>query len=207
MNRYLRAGGEQAGRRRLLEGDLRVIVNAFDLATAVVHGDALSDVSAREQKKKERRRVPAALSSRRFCREARRRASSSCFSRACAEPSMGPLECIMHSHHHKQAHNHMRITPYIIYIAHTRSHTSTQAGTQAGTQPHAHAQAHPSARVAIRTFLFAFFPRVLARRARASCNISFSSSSMSTGSGRAGLASGSGSISPGRSLLGSSRAS
>jgi hypothetical protein len=45
---------------------------------------------------------------------------------------------------------------------------------------------------------------VLARRARASDSISFSSSSMSTGSGRAGLVSGCGSISPGRRRRGSS---
>lgn len=50
------------------------------------------------------------------------------------------------------------------------------------------------------TLRLAFFPFVLARRALASLSISFSSSSMSTGSGRAGLASGFGSISPGRSL-------
>ena len=48
---------------------------------------------------------------------------------------------------------------------------------------------------------------VFARRALASDSISFSSSSMSMGSGRAGLASGLGSISPGRSRLGSSAGS
>ena len=52
-----------------------------------------------------------------------------------------------------------------------------------------------------------YWYRVLAKRARASDNISFSSSSMSIGSGLAGLASGLGSISPGRSLLGSSAGS
>mmetsp|Transcript_8259 Transcript_8259/g.30467 ORF Transcript_8259/g.30467 Transcript_8259/m.30467 type:complete len:215 (+) Transcript_8259:1905-2549(+) len=81
---------------------------------------------------------PAALSSRRFCRDANRRASSNCFSLA---------------------------------------------------------------------FRFAFLPLVFANRARASDNISFSSSSISTGSGRAGLLSGFGSISPGRNLLGSSAGS
>ena len=79
--------------------------------------------------------MPAALSSRRFCSAASRRASSSCFSRALR---------------------------------------------------------------------FAFLPRVFASRARASESISFSSSSMSIGSGRAGLPSGLGSISPGRSRRGSS---
>ena len=82
--------------------------------------------------------IPAALSSRRFCSAASRRASSSCISRA---------------------------------------------------------------------FRFAFLPRVFASRARASESISFSSSSMSTGSGRAGFVSGLGSISPGRSRRGSSASS
>mmetsp|Transcript_14021 Transcript_14021/g.37875 ORF Transcript_14021/g.37875 Transcript_14021/m.37875 type:complete len:206 (+) Transcript_14021:2102-2719(+) len=58
-----------------------------------------------------------------------------------------------------------------------------------------------------RAFLLAFLPCVLARRARASESISFSSSSMSTASGRAGLDSGLGSISPGRRRLGSSAGS
>mmetsp|Transcript_6460 Transcript_6460/g.17869 ORF Transcript_6460/g.17869 Transcript_6460/m.17869 type:complete len:206 (-) Transcript_6460:2389-3006(-) len=54
-----------------------------------------------------------------------------------------------------------------------------------------------------RAFRLAFFPFVFANLARASDNISFSSSSISTASGLAGLLSGWGSISPGRNLLAS----
>mmetsp|Transcript_7123 Transcript_7123/g.12266 ORF Transcript_7123/g.12266 Transcript_7123/m.12266 type:complete len:232 (+) Transcript_7123:2304-2999(+) len=58
-----------------------------------------------------------------------------------------------------------------------------------------------------RALRLAFLPLVFAMRALASDNISFSSSSMSMASGLAGLDSGLGSISPGRSRRGSSAAS